>query len=280
MSEEKTVKTDEGVNVYDEYANSDIVDERGNVIDEDEIRKNVEEDESKTSDDAVGDNQDEEIEIVDEDVESIEDDMNNIVEKKKEKYTPSKAERALIEQKRLNKQLKEELKRVSEQEELGKLEEKRKNLMSAYEDKGYDEYFAEELAEKDIRLEKLEKKFEYETYSRQAEKLSNQYPEIFDNLTDLISLCKKTGWTLDKVARAELTPNSDYDMKIKAEQLAFRKATEARKKAIDTPQQVSQKPIQLTSEQKRLFDMWRKVPSNKGKSIKDFIELDNFDFTY
>lgn len=275
MDENKELKTDENVDdIYDEYANSDIVDEQGNVIDEEEIKKSVEYD--KTSDDK--NNEDEDIEVIDEDVESVEGDFDKISKPEKEKYIPSKSERALIEQKRLNKQLKDELKKVSEREQQGKLEEKKKHLTTQYEEKGYDESLAKELAEKDIRLENLERKFEYESYSRNAERLSNQYPDIFDNLDNLISLCKKTGWTLEKVCKAELTPSSDYDIKTKAEQLAFIKSTEARKKAIDVSQQSSQKPVQLTSEQKKLFDMWRNVPSNRGKSVKEFLEIDGFEF--
>lgn len=163
----------------------------------------------------------EEIEIDDdqdqEDQEEIYNDEAEEPEQIKEKPIDKKTH-AIIKQKQENKRIKEETKLLREKleqyeraEELKASEARKLEIENKY----FDEYledgwgedaarkYAKQMAALEAKQEAIERKQEVSEYRAKAQELSYDYPDISKDLTKLIDICKKTGWTLEKVAIAE-----------------------------------------------------------------------------
>lgn len=190
------------------------------------------------------------------------------------KHVISKVEHALLQQKRANRELKEKLAQIERDKSFAN---EYKALQNKYLSEGYDESYAKTLADSDIKTKTLEDRLDRMEYTRQAERLESKYPDIVDNLDRLIGLCKQTGWTLEKVARAELTEVSSHDVRVKTEQLAVARQQKAKSKSIDDTSSVSVSTpsVDMPDSLKGAYKLWIGNPRNKGKTSKEFMDIWN-----
>jgi len=166
-----------------------------------------------------------------------------------------------------NRLLKERLKAL-EQEKI--IDRQSQEAMSKYTSLGYDESTAKILADQDMKLERIEKERIRDKFERQAEKLENTYPDVTEDLDKLMDVCNKTGWSLEKVCKAEYGTMPEYDKKVKngMETLVKQKATQASK-----PVTVgASKPdsIKLSAEDEKAYQFY--AERNKGISRKQYDE--------
>lgn len=175
---------------------------------------------------------------------------------------------------RLINELRAELDAIKRQNQQNQQENRRQQIAKSYVDKGFDEDEANRQATNDIRIEGLEKQLKQDRYERQAERLQDRFPTIFDNLDRLVELAEKTGWTLEKVARAELDEVSGYDIKTRAEQEAVLRRQKAETKQTPAGAPPANKtPVKLSAQDERVYQMM--VRSGKKISREEFAALAN-----
>lgn len=254
-----------------DYANADIA--LSDDFEDEEINSNIENDNTDIETDTEVNSENETETNTETDVEDV--------EEKEVKKPMSKETKALIQQKKANKELRDKLVAIEKEKEQQRLETRKIQLAKQYvEEEGYEDDKALKLAEKDIKSEALEARLDRIEYMSQAEKLVNKYPDVIDELHRLIPLCKQTGWSLEKICRAELNEVSTYDVRTKAEQETLAKKTKGEIKKIDNPSSSGSKEnnTALSKDQERLYQMYVKAPWGKGKSRKDFLETINAKF--
>ena len=224
-------------------------------------------DEELPEDEELEDSEVEE-ETIDESEDGLESDSEDIDEPVKPKK--DKKEYAIIKAKQEAKKLKDELAKYRKAEEERLEKENVSKLKQKYLDAGYDEEYANETASTKARQDKLERELKYLKFGRQAERLETKYPDIHEHLDKFIELSEKTGWSLDKICKAELEPSSEFDIRTKAEQQAVlkRKKAVARKPVTggDTPLET----VKLKPQDEEGYQTYLKF--NPGVSRKEYKE--------
>jgi len=167
-----------------------------------------------------------------------------------------------------NKALKARLAEIEAEKQRRADEERQSTLQAQYEAKGYDEDTAKELAEQKIELQKLKREQVKDRYIRQAEKLEAEYPDIHENLDKLIDLCRITGWSLSKVAAAELDRTTEYDRKIRTEQSNVLKQDKPKNKPISNNGKLTS--IKLSPDDEAAYKYY--ASKNPGVSRKQYKE--------
>lgn len=248
----------------DEEQNDDEVEDEGYSGDE----KTEEE-----SEDTENGNEDQETDETDAEKDSTDDEEVEEPEKKQPKKQMDKKDHAIIKAKQESKALKAELAKYKQAEEEKKLAEQKEQLKKKYVDNGYTEEEAAERAEEKSRVAKLERKIRTMEYNSQAEKLSQRFPDIFDNLDHLVELCEKTGWPLEKVAKAELDESSEYDIKTKTEQEALLRRQKAAEKKVETGSVKTPKQTKLSPVDERTYQNMRKLPGHEKWTREDYLKI-------
>lgn len=235
---------------------------------------------SDFSDDEYIDEPEEEIEDIDEpeeeDDEEIEEpDEEPIDEEEPEQEKIDKKTHAIIKAKQKakaisdeNKALKAELARIKAEEEKKQESNRRKEIEDQYIEDGWNEDAAKKMAQTEARLEKMERRQIREQYERKAEKLESEYPDIIDNLERLIDLCEKTGWSLSKVAAAELDKTTEYDRKIRTEQSNALKQDKQKNKPINNNSKLTS--VKLSPDDEAAYKYY--ASKNPGVSRKQYKE--------
>lgn len=227
-------------------------------------------------DDSYFDGEEEEDDEEDSTGESNEDsDKQEKSEEKEKADTSAKAKdrdkitHALIDQKRLNKILKNKLEAIENKSKQEEEQNKRKLLINKLVDAGYDD--EEAIVEADKRLENeaiknTVKKLEFMTEN--ADVLS-QFPKAKQNIDKLIKIQKSTGWSLEKICKIEYedTKNS-FDKKILSDQEARIKNKKYASNPI--PGQGPIKSYKLDSADEKAYQFYAR--KNPGVSRKQYAQ--------
>lgn len=168
-----------------------------------------------------------------------------------------------------NKALKERLKALEAEKAK---DQKNQEAVSKYTTMGYDESTAKILAAQDLKLQEIEQGRIRDKFERQAERLETKYPDVMENLDNLIEVCNKTGWSLDKVCRAEYGEMPERDKKVKTgmETLVKNKASQASKAKPVTVSQDKPAVTKLSAEDEKAYQYYAK--HNPGVSRKQYDE--------
>lgn len=177
---------------------------------------------------------------------------------------------AIIKTKQENKKLRDELAKYKQEEEERKTAAEKEKIKQKYVDNGFTEEEAQERAEEKSELSKIKKELKQLKYNSQAEKLSAKYPDIYDNLDRLIELSEKTGWSLEKVCRAELEESSEYDVRTKTEQAELIARQKKNKSKPAPGNQATLQSVKLEPEDERAYQTYLKF--NPGVSRKQYKE--------
>lgn len=234
-------------------------------IDEDIEDEEVQEDEADAEEEEGTDEneaaEEEEEETAEEPVKPKQDKKTHAIIKAKQKAKAKEEE---------NRQLKAELERYRQAAQAREDEKRRKDLEQKYVAEGWHEEYAKKLAAQDLKLEQLERRQIRGTYERQAEKLESKYPDVWNKLGEFIEICEKTGWSLDKVCRAELEEYDPVNAKIKDEQAeVLRRKSTVQKKPV-TSGGSKLETIKLSAEDEAAYKTYAKY--NPGVSRKQYKE--------
>lgn len=251
------------------FADEEEIDEAGlDELDEEEETESDDEELEDGSDEEPEDTEDEEDGETEEELEHGED--SEPVKKPKDKVTA-----ALIKKKQELKRIKDENEKIRAELEAIKKAQKENEQKKAFQAKkqqyidefGYDEISAEKLA----KIDMLEKKVEMSKYERQAERLEDKYPKIWDKLEQFAELSKATGWSLEKICEVEFgKPVSEFDIRTKVEQEALlRKQKKAKSKPV-TSTSTPLQSVKLSPEDEKAYQVYKKF--NPGISRKQYKE--------
>jgi hypothetical protein len=217
----------------------------------------VEEDDDLEEDDQELDSEDETEVDDDEDTKD-----KNEQPKKKDKVT-----QALIKQKKLNRQLKEQLDSLTKQERETEKSQSKKLIIDRYIEKGYDEDEAIVEAEKFLENEEIKSTVKKLQFMTENADLMRKYPEAAKNIDKLMKIQKSTGWSMNKICKAEYALNENaYDAKIRNDQ-----QNKLNKKRVSMTPSGSQTPIQsmrLDSDDEKAYQFYAK--KNPGVSRKQY----------
>lgn len=226
----------------------------------------VEEPEEDIEDVEEPEEEEEEIEEPDEELIDEEEPEQEKIDKKTHAIIKAKQKAKAISDE--NKALKAELARIRAEEEKKQESNRRQEIEDQYIQEGWNEEAAKKMAQTEARLEKMERRQIRLQYETKAEKLESEYPDIMENLDKLIDLCEKTGWSLSRVAAAELDKTTEYDRKIKAEQSNVLKQTKTQNKPVNNNTKLAS--IKLSPEDEAAYKYY--AQRNPGVSRKQYKE--------
>lgn len=177
---------------------------------------------------------------------------------------------ALIKQKQANKALKQKLEAFEQEKREQSQKEKRKQIVDALIEKGYDEEYALEKADERIESESIKQTVKKLEFMTEHADVIAKYPDAKKNIDKLIKLQKATGWDIEKICRMEFEADeSGFDSRVKQQQEARLKT---KKKPSATPAG-GQTPIQSTKldpDDERAYQFYAK--KNPGISRKQYLE--------
>lgn len=193
---------------------------------------------------------------------------------KKESGQQDKVRNALIEQKRINKMLKEKLDLIEQKEKERDRDvdqqSKKKALVNKYLDKGYDEEDAEIEATKQLETESMRHTVKKLAFITEHQDTLTKYPDARKNVDRLIKLQADTGWSIDKICNVEFgVKENAFDSKVKNDQA---ERIKQQKKRLSTPAggQTTIQSTKLDPEDERAYQFYAK--KHPGVSRKQYAE--------
>jgi hypothetical protein len=180
-----------------------------------------------------------------------------------------KVTNALIKQKQENRDLRKRLEKLEAQEHEKEMQHKRQALASKYIERGWDEEYANEQADKAIEAEAVKEKVKKLEFLTENAEILSKYPDAKRDVAKLLKLQKSTGWSLEKICRVEYADNA-FDSKVKADQESQLKKSKRNITPTPTGGQTPIQSVKLTAEDERAYQFYAK--KNPGVNRKQYAE--------
>lgn len=218
-------------------------------------------------------------EVTTEDDESDDDEHDSVDEEDeppaKPKHVPTKAEKAIIESKRANKLLKDQLADAQRKLDALSINEKAKEKMQKYIDRGFDEEDAKEQSEREARLESYESKFAILEFKMDNPDVVRKYPDM--DIAKVKAVIATSGADAESVCRMLYGSKSTITDKAKA--VAIEQAKKSKSSATgvvatsNSPKPSVDQP-RLTAEEERVRAHIERVTGRQisAKEYKEQIE--------
>jgi hypothetical protein len=172
-------------------------------------------------------------------------------------------------QKQENKALRKRLEVLEAQEQEKEMKHKRQALASKYIERGWDEEYANEQADKAIEAEAVKEKVKKLEFLTENAEILSKYPDAKRDVAKLLKLQKSTGWSLEKICRVEYADNA-FDSKVKADQESQLKKSKRNITPTPTGGQTPIQSVKLTAEDERAYQFYAK--KNPGVNRKQYAE--------
>jgi len=230
----------------------------------------------------VEESDDESADDVDEDVETVDDESSDVDESDDEdeapakpKHVPTKAEKAIIESKRANKLLKDQLADAQRKLDALSVQEQAKAKMQKYIDRGFDEEDAKEQSEREARLESYESKFAILEFKMDNPDVVRKYPDM--DIAKVKAVIATSGADAESVCKMLYGSKSSITDKAKA--VAIEQAKKSKSSATgvvatsNSPKSSGEQP-KLTAEEERVRAHIERVTGRQisAKEYKEQIE--------
>lgn len=209
-------------------------------IDDTELDENTEVETKDESDEAE--------ESGDETQDDEEPDEDGIVDEEPVKTKPDKVTTKLINVKRQNKNLRDEIATLRKKMEDREQAEKEMVLRQKLTDSGYSDEEVEERINDRKERETLKRELKDLKYGRIADSLASTYPDIYEHLDEFVDIVESSNgkFTLPEVCKAKLSKTSAKEIRTKAEQELLLQKQKAKTKQISTGEQKSEPTIILS----------------------------------
>lgn len=209
----------------------------------------------------------EEVDVEEEEVEE-EEELQEEVTVKKDKKTA-----AIIREKQANKALRDKV-ALLEQEKLQRERELRETkYKQQLADKGFSPEEVEEKVSERRKSELLEREVKQLKYERQADKLAEKYPGVYESLDTLIDLVESSGGklTLAEACKAKLDISTPNEIKTKAEQNVLLNQKKAKAKQIVGGEVKGTPSVKFDAEDEEAYKFY--ASKNPGVTRQRYAEI-------
>lgn len=260
----------------EESEEDEEIDDAGYTGEEDEDDPDSDDEDEDDKDPDESDDLDEDSDDDDHDDDSEDKDPDDEDDKKKPGKKPTekvdKVTNALIEQKRLNKELQRQLKAIEDknaEDAQQKANDQRVQQLIA---DGYGEAQARQIVASDSETAKLKR----EVQKLQFEKLEKKHPGISDHADEILDLMKKSNGVLsaEEIYNAKFRNASEYDIKTKAEAATLHKQKTAQDKKGATPAGGSdKKAVKLSPSDERAYQHLTSQRAYKSLTRAQYLKM-------